>query len=142
MARFDEMDARAAAAVGRMNEDIIVWRPMVKTGGGYTSPGLGPDPARPPRELPAIITWAITGMPVESSTGGGVVGTATLFIDFEDVFFQEDPYAQFGRPKKDDLIEMPTEKDPNNRMARISRIGDDGSSRFYAWANLVSEMAS
>lgn len=143
MARFDDMDARTAAAVGRMNEDNVIWRPMVKTGGGYTTPGYAPDPQRPVRELPAIVTWAVDGhMPVQGSAGGGTVATGTLLVDFEDVFFTDEEFARFGRPRKDDWIEMPVEKDPHNRMAKVDKIGDDGSARFYAWVSLVSEMAA
>jgi len=58
MALFDDIDARTAAAVGRVLEDPVVWLPMLPGGGGdfVVIPGGRPDPNRPTRRLPAIVT--------------------------------------------------------------------------------------
>jgi hypothetical protein len=88
--------------------------------------------------LPAIVTWAVSGLPVEAGSGGGTVGTATLMIDFEWVLFLTDEWRRFGAPRRGDRIDMPEEREPANRMAEITRIGDDGSARFYCWCSLVN----
>lgn len=138
MALFDELDALAGAAVGRVFADQVIWRPMLaRPGGSYTSPGETPDPNRPVREIPAIVSWAIISMPIESSPGGGLVAGGTLLIDFEDALFLDEQWVQYGRPKKPDRIELPFEKEPANRMGQIERVGDDGSARFFAWVRLV-----
>ena len=51
MALFDDIDARTAAAVGRVLEDPVIWRPMLPGGGGdfIVTPGGRPDPNRPVR---------------------------------------------------------------------------------------------
>lgn len=142
MAVFDDFDRRVAAAVGRTFEDEVIWRPMQAREGSAYVPGQGirPDLTRPSRALPAIITWAITGMQVEGTPrgGGGEVGLATLFVDFEWILFEED-FARFGLPKRGDRIELPFEKHAEDRLAEITRVGDDGSSRFYAWCSLVRQ---
>ncbi len=142
MALFDDIDARTAAAVGRVFEDTIIWRPMLPTPPGgddfIATRGGRPDPNRPVRPLPAIVTWAVTGLPIESGSGGGVVGTATLMIDFEWVLFLADEWRRFGPPRRGDRIEMLEERDPANRMAEVTRVGDDGSARFYCWCSLVN----
>lgn len=139
MALFDDIDARTAAAVGRVFEDPVIWLPMLPGGGDFVViPGGRPDPNRPARRLPAIVTWAVTGLPVEQGSGGGTVGTATLMIDFEWVLFLNDEWRRFGAPRRGDHIEMPQERNPANRMAEITRIGDDGSARFYCWCSLVN----
>jgi hypothetical protein len=140
MALFDDIDARTAAAVGRVLEDPIIWRPMLPGGGGdfVVIPGGRPDPNRPVRPLPAIVTWAVTGLPVEAGSGGGMVGTATLMIDFEIHWFEDDSWRRFGVPRRGDRIEMPEERNAANRMAEITRVGDDGSARFYCWCSLVN----
>ena len=88
--------------------------------------------------MPAIVTWAVTGLPVEQGSGGGMIGTATLMIDFEWVLFLNDEWRRFGAPRRGDRIEMPAEREPANRLAEITRIGDDGSARFYCWCSLVN----
>ena len=140
MALFDDIDARTSAAVGRVLEDPIIWRPMLPGGGSdfVVIPGGRPDRNRPVRPLPAIVTWAVTGLPVEAGSGGGTVGTATLMIDFEWVLFLTDEWRRFGAPRRGDRIDMPEEREPANRMAEITRIGDDGSARFYCWCSLVN----
>jgi hypothetical protein len=144
MALFDDIDARTAAAVGRVLEDPVVWRPILAGGGGdfVVTPGGRPDPSRPVRgergDLPAIVTWAVTGLPVEQGSGGGMIGTATLMIDFEWVLFLNDEWLCFGAPRRGDRIEMPQEREPANRLTEITRIGDDGSARFYCWCSLVN----
>jgi hypothetical protein len=144
MALFDDIDARTAAAVGRVLEDPIIWRPMLPGGGGdfVVIPGGRPDPNRPVRgelgDLPAIVTWAVSGLPVEAGSGGGVVGTATLMIDFEIHWFEDEDWRRFGVPRRGDRIEMPAERIVANRMAEITRVGDDGSARFYCWCSLVN----
>jgi hypothetical protein len=139
---FDELDARMSAAVGRSFEDTVIWRPMLpKSASQYiVQPGGNPDRNRPLRELPGIITWATTGLEaVQGSPGGGIVGTATLMIDFEIALFEEPEFAMWGAPRKGDWLEMPHEKRPADRLAEISRIGDDGSARFYCWCTLVND---
>jgi hypothetical protein len=139
MALFDDIDARTAAAVGRVLEDPVVWRPILAGGGDFVvTPGGRPDPSRPARALPAIVTWAVTGLPVEQGAGGGMIGTATLMIDFEWVLFLNDEWLRFGAPRRGDQIEMPQEREPANRLAEITRVGDDGSARFYCWCSLVN----
>jgi hypothetical protein len=144
MALFDDIDARTAAAVGRVLEDPVIWRPMLPGGGGdfVVIPGGRPDPNRPVRgelgDLPAIVTWAVSGLPVEAGSGGGVVGTATLMIDFEIHWFEDEDWRRFGVPRRGDRIEMPAERIVANRMAEITRVGDDGSARFYCWCSLVN----
>jgi hypothetical protein len=144
MALFDDIDARTAAAVGRVLEDPVIWRPMLPGGGGdfVVIPGGRPDPNRPVRgelgDLPAIVTWAVTGLPVEQGSGGGMVGTATLMIDFEIHWFEDDDWRRFGVPRRGDQIEMLAERNAANRMAEITRVGDDGSARFYCWCSLVN----
>jgi hypothetical protein len=139
MALFDDIDARTAAAVGRVFEDPIVWRPMLPGGNDFVAtPGGRPDPNRPVRPLPAIVTWAITEQPIVSGSGGGLVGTATLMIDFELRWFEDADWRRFGAPRRGDRIEMPQERNPANRMAEITRVGDDGSARFYCWCSLVN----
>jgi hypothetical protein len=139
MALFDDIDARTAAAVGRVLEDPVVWRPILAGGGDFVViPGGRPDPSRPARALPAIVTWAVTGLPVEQGAGGGMIGTATLMIDFEWVLFLNDEWLRFGAPRRGDQIEMPQEREPANRLAEITRVGDDGSARFYCWCSLVN----
>src|SRR5580704_9160727 len=134
MALFDDIDARTAAAVGRVLEDPVIWRPML--------PGGRPDPNRPVRgergDLPAIVTWAVSGLPVEAGSGGGMVGTATLMIDFEIHWFEDEDWRRFGVPRRGDRIEMPEERNAANRMVEITRVGDDGSARFYCWCSLVN----
>lgn len=137
MALFDDLDFRTAAAVGRVFEDLVIWRPMVAGSGGWVTQAR-PDPNRPVRELDAIISWAPTGLPVEGGPGGGVVGTSTLLIDFQLVNFLDDQWRRFGEPRRGDWIEMPSEKVPANRTVEITRIGDDGSARFWAWCSLVN----
>jgi hypothetical protein len=144
MALFDDIDARTAAAVGRVLEDPVIWRPMLPGGGGdfVVIPGGRPDPNRPVRgelgDLPAIVTWAVTGLPVEQGSGGGMVGTATLMIDFEIHWFEDEDWRRFGVPRRGDRIEMLAERNAANRMAEITRVGDDGSARFYCWCSLVN----
>ena len=138
MALFDDFDQRVAAAVGRVFEDEVIWHPMIAREGSAYVPGQGirPDTSRPMRALPAIISWAITGMPVAAPTGGGEMGSATLFIDFEWILFEQD-FARFGIPRKGDRIEIPHEKNPEDRLAEITRVGDDGSYRIYCWCTLT-----
>ena len=140
MAQFDDLDRRVAAAVGRMFEDEVIWRPMQARAGSAYLPNqdVGPDRSRPIRALPAIVTWAITGMQVEGRPGGGEVGLATLFVDFEWILFEQD-FTRFGIPRKGDRVELPFEKNPEDRLAEITRVGDDGSSRIYAWCSLVRQ---
>src|ERR1700757_3377435 len=97
MALFDELDARTAAAVGRTFEDEVIWRPMRMSGGGYVVHAVA-DPARPIRKIPAIVSWAVTGLPFEGGSGGAMVGTGTLMIYFELTQFQDEPWARFGEP--------------------------------------------
>jgi hypothetical protein len=139
MALFDDIDARTAAAVGRVLEDPVVWLPMLPGGGDFVViPGGRPDPNRPTRRLPAIVTWAVSGLPVEAGSGGGMVGTATLMIDFEIHWFEDEAWRRFGVPRRGDRIEMLEERNAANRMAEITRVGDDGSARFYCWCSLVN----
>lgn len=137
MALFDELDERTAAAVGRVFEDEVIWRPMVAGSGNWVTQAQ-PDPNRPIRILDAIISWAPTGLPVEGGAGGGQLATATLMLDFQLVNFQNEPWTRFGLPVRGDWIEMPSERVPANRVVEITRIGDDGSARFWAWCSLVS----
>ena len=68
-----------------------------------------------------------------------MVGTATLMIDFEmDAVSEDEDWRRFGVPRRGDRIEMPEERDAANRMAEITRVGDDGSARFYCWCSLVN----
>jgi hypothetical protein len=139
MALFDDIDTRSAAAVGRLLEDPVILRPMLAGGGDFVvTPGGRPDPNRPVRRLPAIVTWAVTGLPVQQGAGGGTVATATLMIDFEWVLFLTDEWRPYGAPRRGDRIEMPEEREPANRLAEVTRIGDDGSARFYCWCSLVN----
>jgi hypothetical protein len=138
MALFDDFDARTAEAVGRVFEDQVVWRPMLPAGGGGWVQQARPDPARPIRNLPAIISWAPIGLPVEGSPGGGTVGTASLMIDFQFKWFEQDGFETFGMPRRGDWIELPSERVAQNRMVEITRVGDDGSARFWAWCSLVT----
>lgn len=137
MALFDDLDQRTAQAVGRVFEDEVVWRPMLPGGGGGWVQHARPDPNRPVRDLPAIISWAPVGLPVEGSPGGGTLGTATLLIDFQFQWFEGD-WARFGMPRAGDWIEMPTERVAAQRMVEITRVGDDGSARFWAWCSIVT----
>lgn len=136
MALFDDFDTRTADAVGRIFEDIVIWRPMIAGSGGWITQA-NPDPNRPVRTVRAIISWAPIGLPVEGSPGGGNVATASLMIDFRVNLFQ-DEFARFGEPRRGDWIEMPTEKNPANRMVEITRVGDDGSARVWTWCSLVN----
>lgn len=138
MALFDDLDTRTADAVGRVFEDDVVWRPMVRGGGGGWVTSAQPDPNRPVRTVKAIVSWAPIGLPVEGSTGGGVVSSATLMVDFRWNQFQEDPWAQYGTPRNGDWVELPTERVAQNRMVEITRVGDDGSARFWSWCSLVT----
>ena len=145
MALFDAFDRRVAAAVGRVFEDPVIWRPMQAREGSTYLAGQGnrPDLTRPIRPLAgetnfkAIVTWAHGGMQVAAPTGGGEMQIATLFVDFEWILFEEN-YARFGIPRRFDRIELLTEKDPENRMAEITRVGDDGSSRIWCWCNILT----
>jgi hypothetical protein len=139
MAQFDALDARTADAVGRVFADEVIWRPMLaRPTSSYLQGGARPDQARPRRELPAIVTWAITGMQVQQQTGGGQLGTATLMVDFEWKHFEGD-FDRFGIPKRGDWIEIPKEKQPSDRLVEITRVGDDGSARIWCWCSLVNE---
>lgn len=148
MSRFDTLDARQAAAIDRTFSDAVVWRPMV-SGDGFIVQAR-PDPSRPVRglrwfdareiddALTAILTWAPTGLPVAAlQPGGGEVSTATLLVDFERASFGRDGWAEHGEPRRGDWIEMPEEKNPDNRLVEIDRVGDDGSARFLCWCNVV-----
>lgn len=142
MALFDEMDARTAEAVGRLLNERVIWRPMVlPTGGTYVQTSGESDPLRPVRgESPsdplfAIVTWALAASAVGTAPSGGVVGTATLLVDFEDAYFDPD----IGKPLKGDRFDLPDQDDPANRVVEVQRVNSDGSARVLCWCTVIRE---
>jgi len=130
MSRFDEMDRRAAAAVGRLLNDPVRWRPMVPgTGGSYTRTTAKPDTSRPVRDLEAIVTWAPTNTPTGDLSGGSSVANATLMLDFEAVLFTD----EHGVPRRGYRFELRDEA-LENRLVEVARgPAEDGSWRIFLY---------
>jgi hypothetical protein len=134
--QFEEMDQRAARAVGRMLEEPCNWRPILatQTSGAYTLSRLPPaDPGRPYTEgLRAIVTWKPNVQDATPGAGGQAMSTAALMVDMDMSQF-EGP-----RPRKGDHLELPAQN-PGERLVEIVRVGDDGSARVLYSCTVVKQ---
>jgi hypothetical protein len=131
MSEWDQLDAVLSRTMGEKLNEPVDWHPMLKaTGGVYVEVAGGrPDTGRPIVEgLVAIVTWAPDGLP----TIEGQVSDGTLLVDFETAIFD---YLG-SKPIKDDWLILP-EQNVDERVVSITRIGDDGSGRFYCWCSVV-----
>lgn len=132
---FEEIDARAARAVGRLLEETATWFPMQArpTGGGWTvDQNAKPDLTRPTRtDLTCIPTWASTAADVAPGSGGSQAATSRLVIDIG-----MDQFPDGSIPRKGDRLGLPSQK-PGERLVEIIRVSDDGSARILFTCQVV-----
>lgn len=136
---FEEIDARAARAVGRLLEEPAKWLPMLTRaqGGAWTTDqNPKPDPSRPVREgLPAIVTWASTVVDMAPGSGGSSAATGRLVIDIG-----MDQFPDGSAPRKGDRLFLAAQK-PGERMVEVLKVSDDGSARALYTCQIVKESA-
>lgn len=133
MAAFDQADALAAASVGRVFSETVTWRPMRKRGGGsYTQARFEPDPTRPVKELPAIVTWRPTVVdPGSNHSEVGGLPSFDCLVDIDQAAFAGGP-----EPVMNDQFTLHTPRVGNDRLQIARPPGDDGSSRIFFWCTV------
>lgn len=132
---FEEIDARAARAVGRLLEEPCVWFPMlIRAQGGAWTTDQNPkaDESRPiVQALRAIVTWAPTIVDMAPGAGGASASTGRLVVDIGIEQFPD------GRlPRKGDRLGLASQK-PEEQLVEILRTSDDGSARVLYTCQVV-----
>lgn len=132
MSWFDQADESASAAVARVLNEIVTWKPMrVRGGGRYTSGSIEPDPERQERDLEAVVTWGPELAAAGDNDRQGQVISYDCVVDFERRVFEVLPGAgEFIVPKKPDHFII-SDAYQGNTEVEVERVGDDGSKRIY-----------
>jgi hypothetical protein len=137
MTAFDRFDKMASAAVGRLFNERVIWRPQRPRTGrdGYTNGDSVPDEARPVRELVGAVTWRPDVINPADTNGGGVVISAQAVLDMDASLFLKPGQApgadpEYETPRQGDIFEL-TEQYAGNRIMEVASDGNDGSERFY-----------